>query len=468
MWRKRRGHSIATPVTKTIKSSGGDYSSLNAWEAGEQADLVSADEIAIAECYAFEDTTEVTIAGWTVDSTRYIKIYTPTAERHPGYWSNSKYRIVPGGGPHQAIDVETSYTQIIGLQVESPDSSSDYKYGIQVSSTVTSVLIEKNIVHMCANSTGSNHGGIQATLSGVNGPTYIKNNLVYEFDNTDGFGMSTASATSDKAYVYNNTIVDCDDGLKTGYQDTVAKNNLVYSCPNAYSSEFASGSDYNSTDNNEDMEGGGANNRKSQTFTFVNAGAKDYHITTGDTGAHDHGVNLYADGNLAVTDDIDSEARPSSGSFDIGMDELAPTPTITVTAPNGGEDWAIGSEQDITWTSTGTPGNVKIELSRNNGSTWEPIIASTADDGTYAWTVTAAATVQGLVKISSVSTPAVNDQSDAVFTISTTTRQIPPGFDAIANLDYNVSVDDTNFNFHPVSASALASRKWCVAFFYKE
>ena len=36
--------------------------------------------------------------------------------------------------------------------------------------------------------------------------------------------------------------------------------------------------------------------------------------------------------------------------------------SITVTAPNGGETWAIGSTQGIRWSSTGLNGNVKIGL----------------------------------------------------------------------------------------------------------
>lgn len=40
---------MATEVIKTIKSSGGDYTTLHAFKAGEVRDLVAADEIAVAE-----------------------------------------------------------------------------------------------------------------------------------------------------------------------------------------------------------------------------------------------------------------------------------------------------------------------------------------------------------------------------------------------------------------------------------
>jgi len=60
--------------TKTIKSSGGDYTSLTAWEAGEQADLVALDRVAVAECYDFESVeSPISINGWTTDVTITLK-----------------------------------------------------------------------------------------------------------------------------------------------------------------------------------------------------------------------------------------------------------------------------------------------------------------------------------------------------------------------------------------------------------
>ena len=42
---------MATEIVHTIRASGGDYTTLSAWEAAQQRDLVAADEIAVAECY---------------------------------------------------------------------------------------------------------------------------------------------------------------------------------------------------------------------------------------------------------------------------------------------------------------------------------------------------------------------------------------------------------------------------------
>ncbi|MGE5340982.1 MAG: lectin like domain-containing protein [Candidatus Omnitrophota bacterium] len=92
-------------------------------------------------------------------------------------------------------------------------------------------------------------------------------------------------------------------------------------------------------------------------------------------------------------------------------------PSITVTSPNGGEQWYVGTTHPITWTSGGVSGNVKIEYSRNNGSTWILINASTANTGSYSWVVPNAPATQCKVRVTSVSNGTILDTSNAVFSI---------------------------------------------------
>jgi|GEM_PF-4921153 len=94
-----------------------------------------------------------------------------------------------------------------------------------------------------------------------------------------------------------------------------------------------------------------------------------------------------------------------------------PPPTITLTAPNGGESWDIGTVQDITWTSSGLTGMVKIEVSRNSGSSWSSLISSTANDGSHPWTVTGPGSTTARIKVTSVASPTTSDSSNADFII---------------------------------------------------
>ena len=66
---------------------------------------------------------------------------------------------------------------------------------------------------------------------------------------------------------------------------------------------------------------------------------------------------------------------------------IAGLDTVQVLSPNGGEKLDGGSSHNITWTSTGTIANVNIDYSTNSGGSWTSVVAGTANDGSYAWTV---------------------------------------------------------------------------------
>ena len=91
--------------------------------------------------------------------------------------------------------------------------------------------------------------------------------------------------------------------------------------------------------------------------------------------------------------------------------------SITVTSPNGGETWSVGSSHDITWTSTGTIADVKIEYSTDSGTSYTTVIASTANTGSYAWTVPGTLSTTCMVRVSDAADGDPLDASDAVFTI---------------------------------------------------
>jgi hypothetical protein len=93
--------------------------------------------------------------------------------------------------------------------------------------------------------------------------------------------------------------------------------------------------------------------------------------------------------------------------------------SVTVTAPNGRENWPIGSTRNITWTTTGSIANVKIELSRNGiAGPFETLLASTPNDGLQNWAVTGGVTTNAFIRISDAANPSTADTSNAAFTIS--------------------------------------------------
>jgi len=102
-------------------------------------------------------------------------------------------------------------------------------------------------------------------------------------------------------------------------------------------------------------------------------------------------------------------------------DEIGSLPqadkSITILTPNGNDVWAIGSLQTIKWISNGINGGVRIEISRDGGSTYELIQDNVPNVGFYDWTVQAPVTFQAVIRITSIDDPNVYDISDASFSI---------------------------------------------------
>ncbi len=95
-----------------------------------------------------------------------------------------------------------------------------------------------------------------------------------------------------------------------------------------------------------------------------------------------------------------------------------PQPYITITSPNGGEEWTQGSTQTITWNDN-IPEDVKIELYKS-GLFLQTISPSAASTGSFVWNIPADQLpgTDYKVKISRFGDPFVHDFSNADFTIS--------------------------------------------------
>lgn len=116
---------------------------------------------------------------------------------------------------------------------------------------------------------------------------------------------------------------------------------------------------------------------------------------------------------VRISDTTNSDVRDvSDGTFTVSGQ-----PVVTVTSPNGGESWMVGTTQTITWTSSNVTA-VTIEQT-TDGTTWTAIAQSAdASGGSYAWTVPAAPSVNCLIRISDAVNPTVTDTSDAPFAIT--------------------------------------------------
>jgi RHS repeat-associated protein len=102
--------------------------------------------------------------------------------------------------------------------------------------------------------------------------------------------------------------------------------------------------------------------------------------------------------------------------FESYSDFTIDAPVVNVTAPNNGEVWEVGSIQSITWSSSADVGDVRIDYSIDNGSSWLPIVGAWPNDGYYDWTIPDSASSTCFVRVSESDGYPV-DTSDSTFSI---------------------------------------------------
>ena len=284
-------------VVKTIRASGGDYTTITAWEAANQGDLVTADEIRVAECYndwpaglgdAF------IIAGSTTDATRYLKITVAEGHRHNGTPKTGFFLI--GNAAVTFCTLVDAYTVLDGLDVENTNTTSGVAIGHSFGGT--GLTVKNTIVR----TRGSSGFGLRLPA----GSTAI---------NCLAWGNSTAGATGfDVSRARNCTAYGYAAGFGPASGDKSCKNCVAYG---ASYQDFYNTTALNCSNNaSEDATAPGAGSITGITSAaFVNAAGNDFHLAAGSAliGA---GVNLYSD----FTTDIDGDTWPSGGAWDIGFD----------------------------------------------------------------------------------------------------------------------------------------------------
>ncbi len=343
-------------VPVNVDSIAHEFASLFDAEAGaadinhlNSSDLVAGDYVLNLACYydTGADTTAVDVDGWTTGVNNYIRIYTPTdittevnqSQRHAGVWNTTgAYRMEVSNdtGIHVNVTNPNRHVRIEGLQIyvtstNAQDQAAVYFWTNGGGSGAVDERVSNNIFRG-SSSTWNWHSGINTDdTTSFSGTGSFYNNIIYGFKGTgNNQGIITVSGGVNY-YVYNNTIYDSATGITSmSSSSIVAINNLIdASVTQAASGTFLAGTDYNATNDASigyTVTGGGnTNDRTSQTFTFVNEGARDLHLAGSDTGALNVGTDLSGDPNLAFITDLEGESRPYNASWDIGADEHTST-----------------------------------------------------------------------------------------------------------------------------------------------
>jgi hypothetical protein len=161
-------------------------------------------------------------------------------------------------------------------------------------------------------------------------------------------------------------------------------------------------------------------------------------LTTGDVN-HDGALDLLVLATTARNEAERDTARPS-------LNVLINRPLVSITTSNTAERWAIGSVRRIQWRHALPRGtNFRVEVSRDNGVTWEHIAASIRSKGSpvnFNWTVTGPPAARARLRVSALgvtsSRPAV-DANDASIEIGDPFLRLLP----IDNLDWAIGSTQT-------------------------
>ncbi len=119
---------------------------------------------------------------------------------------------------------------------------------------------------------------------------------------------------------------------------------------------------------------------------------------------------------IRISDAADGDpVDVSNANFEIS----AVPPDLQVLSPNGGENWIIGTQQEIRWTGpgAGVMPFVNIYYSIDDGLTWSIIVLSTENDGSFMWTVPAQITDKARIRVEDID-GLPTDMSNNTFSIS--------------------------------------------------
>lgn len=290
-----------------MKSSGGDYSSLSAWEAAKQADIVSADQIQQAECYDMADPGNVDIVGWTTGAANYIRIFPATGQGHVGVWSTSKFRVVSASSGVYGIYVGEEYVRIEGVQFDMSDRSA-----IWADPAGTSDVRLHSLLIRGSGLTGSDAiGNIRISQGTID----VRNSIIYA-SNSTGIGVGGGTVTVDNCTIAANTTYGINRSAGTvtirnvysggngtdDYNGTIGKTTCAHSSATVFTGSTASIA------------------HDTNNFISVTGGSEDYHL---EAAASATLLTGGTDLSGTFTTDIDGDTRVD---WSIGADEVLAAP----------------------------------------------------------------------------------------------------------------------------------------------
>jgi hypothetical protein len=333
----------ASQLKKTVKPSGGDYTSLEACMDANEQNLVDNDkyfDVEIDGEWSSADTTAVMIHNYTTDATRYINIYTTATARHRGYLDTERYRIVTGGATTATLNTNaTNFLYINGIVTKNTSTYNAIdNCGLYGGSTTTAgVQIYRNSIFI--------GGCVGARVGADNRYAKFYNCIAISHSTSDANGgrnaawlITGASSSASTSELLNCVGVAYGNGTASVFNNNTA-GAYNYVVKNSYGAQGGSGTGdvfhaktvvttSASSDGSKDTSTVAYATDSGAYFTNITNASENFHI-----GASSELINEGTDLSATFTDDIDGQTRPTgANSWDIGADEYfsgEPPPLVT-------------------------------------------------------------------------------------------------------------------------------------------
>ena len=210
---------MPTTNTTTIQATGGspDYTTIAAWEAATDNDLVTADTVEIGQIISNENYNEsVTIAGATTDATRYRKLTVHDDNWHKGTYATTGIAHMLGNPSGRFIFVDEDYFMVERMLFshvgQSPDNSDEC---IRVEFDAVGVVTSRCIARGDGSTDDCDGFYVNGGASGT-GSWSIDNCLVYDFARAAITAQFYNSAHDSSTYTINVDHVTADNIGESG------------------------------------------------------------------------------------------------------------------------------------------------------------------------------------------------------------------------------------------------------------
>lgn len=400
---------VTTTVTKSIGTTGRDYSTITLWEAAlDNTVYTTPNTAAVGECYNDSSFNEAYTINANVSNVVSIKLSVASGQRHTGVAGTGARNVYTGSGTVIATLGNTSASVSViqeWLELDC-NSKTSLNYAVEHVNPTAEVSTRHCIIHRHRGNSISNPMGIYFS----NHTQTVVNNILYDFNSTaNQFRAPYAIhnwTTGSTVYVCNNTVYSiAGDSRSLGTATTgiqmpsgagiTVKNNIVcdVSDLDTNDKDYDLGAsvvkDHNlSSDTTATGTGSLTSKTASNQFVSIVGGSEDLHLKAG-ADAIDAGTDLVTTPNN-VHIDIDGYDRDSTGvTWDMGADEYVVTDTVISV-----------SQATATW-STQTPTLLEVRTVSVASATWS-IQSPTLTEIRTATPVSAAWTAQAPTLIESI------------------------------------------------------------------